>query len=161
MKREKEHPMTHPVRTHSTLGRGQNAGRSARNRAARRARGGFTLVEVLLVVAILGILAGIVVVSTKNRVPKTQIAATRMSIQGIQTAIDTYEVDNGKMPSSLQALITQSGELNWNGPYVQNGRLPADPWGNQFQYTLKDNNAYELRSAGPDGQMGTSDDITN
>jgi general secretion pathway protein G len=128
---------------------------------ARRANAGFTLVEVLLVVAILGILAGVVVVSTKNRVPKTQIAAARMSIQGIGTAIDTYEVDNGKMPANLAALIQMSTELNWNGPYIKDGRVPKDPWGNEFQYTPKGESGYEIRSAGPDGQMGTPDDVTN
>jgi general secretion pathway protein G len=119
---------------------------------------GFTLVEVLLVVAILGILAGIVVVSTRNRVPKTMVAATRMSIQGIATAVDAYEVDNGKFPSSLQALVTQSGELNWNGPYLQ--RTPKDAWGNDFQYSPSDS-GYKITSGGPDGQIGSGDDLTN
>ena len=133
------------------------------HRASLRSVGsqaGFTLVEVLLVVAILGILAGVVVVSTKNRVPKTQVAATRMSIQGLATAIDAYEVDNGRFPPTLQALVTKTTEQNWNGPYVQNGKLPTDPWGNQVQYTLRED-SYELRSGGPDGQVGTADDITN
>ncbi len=133
----------------------------AKDQRFRRARqSGFTLVEILLVVAILGILASVVVVSTRNRVPRAQVAACRMSIQGILTAVDTYEVDNGKLPSSLQALIAQTTEMNWNGPYVQSGRLPKDPWGNDFQYTIKPD-GIEIRSAGPDGQFGTADDITN
>jgi general secretion pathway protein G len=129
-------------------------------RPSHASRAGFTLVEVLLVVAILGILAGVVVVSTRNRVPKTQIAACRMSIQGLQTAIDAYEVDNGKFPDSLNALVNKTTEMNWNGPYVQNARLPADPWGKDFQYTIK-GDTYELRSGGPDASVGTADDITN
>jgi len=134
--------------------------KSERDGLARREHrtAGFTLVEVLLVVAILGILAGVVVVSTRNRVPKTMIAATRMSIQGIATAVDAYEVDNGKFPASLQALVTQSSELNWNGPYLQ--RLPKDSWGTDFQYSARES-GYEIRSAGPDAQMGSGDDLTN
>jgi general secretion pathway protein G len=137
--------------------------KSKRNEQAARNEhrtAGFTLVEVLLVVAILGILAGVVVVSTKNRVPKTMIAATRMSIQGIATAVDAYEVDNGKFPSSLQALISQTSELNWNGPYVQSGRLPKDAWGNDFQYSATES-GYKISSGGPDGQVGSGDDLTN
>jgi general secretion pathway protein G len=119
---------------------------------------GFTLVEVLLVVAILGILAGVVVVSVRNRVPQTQVAACRMSIKSLGTAIDAYEVDNGVLPGSLQNLSTKGGEMNWNGPYIQG--TPKDPWGNPFSYS-RDGNSYRIVSGGPDGNVGSGDDITN
>ncbi len=123
-------------------------------------RGGFTLVEILLVVAILGILAGVAVVGLKGRTQKANIAATRTSIQAVQTAVDVYETDNGVYPAAMQALLTKGSENNWNGPYIRDARMPKDAWGTEFQYTLRDGN-YELRSAGPDVQMGTADDITN
>ena len=126
----------------------------------QEARGGFTLVEILLVVAILGILAGVAVVGLKGRTQKANIAATRTSIQAVQTAIDVYETDNGIYPPNLQALLTKTSENNWNGPYIRDGRMPKDAWGNEFQYTTKPD-GYEIRSAGPDGQMGSADDLTN
>jgi general secretion pathway protein G len=123
-------------------------------------RAGFTLVEILLVVAILGILAGVAVVSLKGRTKTASIAATRTSIQAIGTAIDTYEVDNGIYPASLQNLLTKANESNWNGPYMRDGRMPKDTWGNDFSYSLQ-GDSYKLTSAGPDGQTGSADDITN
>jgi len=123
-------------------------------------RAGFTLVEILLVVAILGILAGVAVVSLKGRTKTASIAATRTSIQAIGTAIDTYEVDNGIYPASLQSLLTKGNESNWNGPYMKDGRMPKDAWGNDFSYSLQ-SDSYKLISAGPDGQTGSADDITN
>ena len=126
----------------------------------QNARGGFTLVEILLVVAILGILAGVAVVGLKGRAQKANIAATRASIQAVQLAIDVYETDNGVYPPSIQALLTKTSENNWNGPYMRDGRVPKDAWGTEFQYTVK-GDTYEIRSAGPDVQMGSSDDLTN
>lgn len=123
-------------------------------------RAGFTLVEILLVVAILGILAGVAVVSLKGRTKTASITATRTSIQAIGTAIDTYEVDNGIYPASLQSLLTKGNESNWNGPYMKDGRMPKDAWGNDFSYSVQGDSC-KLISAGPDGQMGSADDITN
>ncbi len=123
-------------------------------------RQGFTLVEILLVVAILGILAGVAVVGLGNRTKTANIAATRTSIKAIQTAIDIYEVDNGAYPATLQALLTKGSENNWNGPYIKDGRMPQDAWGTEFGYTLK-TDTYEIKSAGPDKQMGSADDLSN
>lgn len=128
--------------------------------AKTNSKAGFTLVEILLVVAILGILAGVAVVSLKGRTKTASIAATRTSIQAIGTAIDTYEVDNGIYPASLQNLLTKANESNWNGPYMKDGRMPKDAWGNDFSYAVQ-GDSYKLTSAGPDGQMGSADDITN
>lgn len=126
----------------------------------KNSRGGFTLVEILLVVAILGILAGVAVVSLKGRTKTASISATRTSIQAISTAIDTYEVDNGVYPQSLQNLLTKGNESNWNGPYMKDGRMPKDAWGNDFSYSIQ-GDVYKLSSSGPDGQSGSADDITN
>jgi general secretion pathway protein G len=121
---------------------------------------GFTLVELLLVVAILGILATVVVVNFTGKQVDAMIKATRGSIANISTAVDMYEVDTGKLPSSLQNLVTSSGEPNWNGPYLRGG-IPADAWGTAFQYSVQGDKSYEIRSAGPDKQMGNENDITS
>lgn len=113
-------------------------------------RAGFTLVEILLVVAILGILAGVAVQSFKGKTAAANVAAARTSIQAIATAIDTYEVDNGVYPPSLQNLLTKGSEYNWNGPYLRDGRMPKTPWGEDFIYALK-GESYDLKAAKPDG----------
>ena len=129
-----------------------------RNRTSSQ-RAGFTLIEVLLVVAILGILAGIVVVNFGGKQKGAMIKATRASIAAVCTAVDMYEVDTGTYPNSLQNLLTSSGEPNWNGPYVR-GELPTDAWGTPLNYTKSSETAYEVRSAGPDKSPGNDDDIT-
>ena len=91
---------------------------------------------------------------------RARIKATRASIANICTAIDVYEVDTGRFPPTLQNLLQSSGEPNWNGPYLRGG-LPADAWGTPFGYSLRGENGYEVRSAGPDLQMSTGDDITS
>lgn len=126
----------------------------------RDARQGFTLVELLLVVAILGILATVVVVNFTGKQVDAMIKATRGSIANISTAIDMYEVDTGQLPASLSGLVQSSGEPNWNGPYLRGG-LPSDAWGTPFQYSVKNAKSYEVRSAGPDRQPGNEDDITS
>ena len=126
----------------------------------KNSRAGFTLVEILLVVAILGILAGVAVVSLKGRTKSASVQATRTSIQAIGTAIDTYEVDNGIYPQTIQNLLSKGNENNWNGPYIKDARIPRDAWGNEFSYSVQ-GDSYKLTSAGPDGQAGSADDITN
>lgn len=124
-------------------------------------RGGFTLIEVLLVVAILGILAGIVAVNFGGKQKGAMIKAARASIANVCTAVDMYEVDMGQYPSSLQDLISnpQRGD-NWNGPYLK-GDVPADPWGTAFNFRTEGDTRYKVISAGPDTQFGTEDDITS
>ncbi len=123
---------------------------------------GFTLVEVLLVVAILGILATVVVVNVAGKPDQARKTATRTSIAGIQSAVQLYEMNTAKYPQTLQNLLTSSGEANWSGPYLQGGAAAlADSWGNAFSYSYKGNGVFEVRSGGPDGQLNTGDDLLN
>jgi type II secretion system protein G len=82
---------------------------------------------------------------------------------GIKSALDAYQVDNGRYPKSLQDLIQQASDAsNWHGPYLE--KFPVDPWGHKYIYAYpgKHNpNGYDLFSAGPDGKPGTGDDIGN
>lgn len=125
-----------------------------------RRESGFTLIEVLLVVVIIGILVAVVMPKLAGRGKEAQIAAAKASIENISLALDVYEVDNGSYPQSLQSLITKGSELNWRGPYLKKGEIPLDPWGKEFSYTTKDN-GYEIKSYGPNGSDGGGDDITN
>lgn len=125
-------------------------------------KSGFTLIEVLLVVAILGILAAVVVGNFGQHGENARIRATRASISAISTQIDVFQLDTGRLPSSLDELINEpSGVSNWNGPYIRGGsEALQDAWGTPFQYE-REGNSYRISSAGPSQQMGTDDDITS
>jgi general secretion pathway protein G len=133
----------------------------------RQRRAGFTLIELLLVLVILGVLAVMVVPRFTGRSEQARITAARTDIANLSLALDTFEVDNGRFPTTeegLAALVQQpSGQTNWNGPYIR-GRVPTDPWGNSYIYRYPgqhNHNSFDLYSMGPDGQEGGEDDITN
>jgi len=127
----------------------------------RHSAAGFTLIEVLLVVAILGILAAVVVGNFGNRADTARVNATRASIHAIGLQIRVYQMDTGRYPSSLDNLLTSSGEPNWNGPYLEGGKDSiVDSWGTPFSYKAE-GGSFKITSAGKDLQVGTEDDITS
>jgi general secretion pathway protein G len=124
----------------------------------------FTLVEMLLVIVIIGVLAGTVVTSLSGRSQQAKITRAQADIRGsLALALDLFEQDTGRYPTNeegLMALVRDLGVPGWQGPYLRGG-LKADPWGNQYVYQLDSSQTglYRLSSAGPDGQHGTEDDI--
>lgn len=129
------------------------------HRESRHSAGGqsgFTLIEVLLVVAILGILATVVVVNFTGHSENAKINATRASISSIATAVRLYEVTMGKFPGSISDLTADTDQFA-----APLDRVPTDSWGTEFQYSAKGRGRFEITSAGPDGQFGSGDDITN
>jgi len=130
-------------------------------------RRGFTLVEMMLVVIIIATLAAMVIPRLAGRTEQAKVARAKADIASIGLALDLYELDLGKYPSSLEDLTKREvppelGEgVTWNGPYLKKG-LPTDPWGRPYKYDpeSKNNRDYDLWSFGPDGQQG-KDDITN
>lgn len=129
-----------------------------RKEEIRRRNEGFTLIEILLVVMIIGILAAIAVPRLTGKVEGAQRNAAKQGISVIEGAIDVYEVDNGRLPESLQSLMTKGSEPNWQGPYLRKAESLKDPWGTEFQYS-KQGNMYAVISAGPDLSFGSSDDV--
>ena len=122
-----------------------------------RARRGFTLVELLLVVTILGILAAIVVVNFTHKGTDARIAATRVSIANVCTAVGTFEATKSRLPESLDELTADAP----NSPALLKKASLNDAWGQPIQYKLIDKSHYEVRSAGEDEQLGTADDLLN
>ena len=132
----------------------------------RRSRGAFTLVELLLVLAILATLAAIVIPKFAGRTEGARITAAQTQISSFSTMLDTFEVDMSYYPSTdegLNVLVEEPRDSkDWKGPYLKD--VPVDPWGQPYVYEYPgrhNNKHYDLMSSGPDRQPGTDDDITN
>ena len=127
-------------------------------RTAREAlRQGFTLIEILVVVAIIGMLGAVAVPAYINYLADARIETTRALIKSVEDALVTYNTKNsGKYPDSLEVLTqeTEDADAILQGDYV-------DPWGNEIKYEKRGKKRPLLTSAGPDGEFGTDDDITN
>ena len=128
---------------------------------------GFTLIELLLVLVILATLAAVVVPKFTKRSEQARITAAKTDIANLSVALDAFEIDNGRYPTTqegLKALVERPGDLKgWIRPYISRG-VPKDPWGNPYVYRQPgEHNAdgYDLHSFGPDGQEGGEDDIDN
>ena len=126
---------------------------------------GFTLVELLLVLVILGTLAAIVYPRIAGVGQRGRVTAAQTQLSAFKGALNAFEVDMGSYPHSLADLIQKPRDgANWHGPYLDSDAIPADPWGNPYVYTFpgKHNpSSYDLQSAGPDAQQNTADDICN
>ncbi len=130
---------------------------------------GFTLIEIMLVVIIIGTLAAMVMPRLVGQSKKAFIKRSRADIATISTALQRYEMDNGFFPNQqqgLQALMEKPSSspvpINWDGPYLDNA--PKDPWNNAYHYRnppQERTHDFDLYSSGPDTKEGTEDDITN
>ena len=119
---------------------------------------GFSLVELLLVISIIGILTTVVVVNLGGVGEQAKIEQTRASIKAIGSAVEVYKVRTGTgLPGSMDDLTKKIGDK----PALLKKDNINDAWGNPFQYKKISKYEYEIRSSGPDGQMGGEDDIIN
>jgi general secretion pathway protein G len=134
----------------------------------RRPEAAFTLLELLVVVAIIGLLVGYVAPRYFGQVSKSEITTARAQIDALEKALEQYRLDTGRYPSTemgLNALVQRpQGEAKWNGPYLRKD-VPLDPWGKPYTYRFPgERGDFDIASYGRDGQPGGSGDdadITN
>jgi len=139
-----------------------------RRRARRRDQRGFTLVEMLVVITIIGLIMSLVGPRVLNYLGESKVKAARIQIQSFSSALDLFFLDAGRYPSTsegLTALVKPAAGLTaWNGPYLKGGAVPNDPWGKAYIYRSPGERApYEIVSYGADGQeggTGTAADIS-
>ena len=123
---------------------------------------GFTLLELLVVMVIIGLLAGYVGPRYFAQIGKSEVKTARAQIQAFGKALDTYRLDTGRYPTTeqgLDALFTRpENEAKWQGPYLQK-TAPPDPWGNKYVYRAPgEHGEYDLYSFGRDGKAGGNDE---
>ncbi|MCI0467184.1 MAG: type II secretion system major pseudopilin GspG [Beijerinckiaceae bacterium] len=140
------------------------------DRAASKGReDGFTLVEILVVITIIGLIMGLVGPRVLNYLSESKAKAAAIQIQSFASALDLLYLDIGRYPATsegLAALVQRpSGASSWNGPYLKNATVPNDPWAHPYKYRSPSERApFEITSLGSDGQeggTGTAADIKN
>lgn len=133
-------------------------GYAMKNTALVKSSAGFTLIEILVVMAIIGMLAVMVAPNIFNQQAGAQRDAAMSQISSLETALATYRLDVGEYPDSLEGLLSNdTGRAAWNGPYLNRSAVPKDPWGNDYVYDV-DGRQFTLISYGPDGAQGGEDD---
>jgi general secretion pathway protein G len=134
-------------------------------RCARRWAEGFTLLELLVVMVIIGLLAGYVAPRYFSQIGKSETKTAMAQIDALEKALDQYRLDTGHYPATeqtLAALYTRpANDPKWNGPYLKKA-VPLDPWGRAYVYRHPgEHDEYDLVSYGKDGKMGGTDDAAD
>jgi general secretion pathway protein G len=132
-----------------------------RSNVARQAELGFTLVEMLVVITLIGLIMGLVGPRVLNYLTESKVKTARIQIESLASALDLYFLDAGRYPTTsegLGALVAPPGSsAAWNGPYVKGSVVPTDPWGTPYVYrSPSQHGAYDIVSYGADKQEGGS-----
>jgi general secretion pathway protein G len=120
---------------------------------------GFTLVEMLVVITIIGLIMGLIGPRVLNYLSESKVKAAKIQLQSFGSALDLFYLDAGRFPSTAEGLAAlvqpPAGVGAWNGPYLKGGNVPHDPWNNPYVYRAPgERGAYDIISYGSDGQEG-------
>jgi general secretion pathway protein G len=137
------------------------SGTTRDNSRVHAGEAGFTLVEMLVVIAIIGLIMGLIGPRVLNYLSESKVKAARIQLQSFASALDLFYLDAGRFPSSsegLAALVRQTpGVAAWNGPYLKGGVVPNDPWNHAYVYRSPgERGPYDIVSFGSDGHEGGS-----
>jgi len=122
-------------------------------RKEKRRQGGFTLVEILIVVMIIGLLASFVAPNLIGRYERSKEEIAKAQVEMLSSGVLSFKLDMNRYPTNLEELL-KSTDTQWRGPYLSKQELPKDPWGKDYMYkTPGDHGAFDLYSLGPDGQF--------
>ncbi len=130
------------------------------DRMALKSSSGFSLIEILIVVVIVGLLAGLVGPELFSRLGKVKATAAKAQIEQLSAALDSYRLDMGSYPITSQGLVVlveppQQNQDSWTGPYLRKGKIPLDPWGEAYRYRSPgEHGDFDLFSYGADKQPG-------
>jgi general secretion pathway protein G len=138
-------------------------------RRSRSKEAGFTLVEMLVVITIIGLIMALVAPRVLGYLSESKARAAKIQIESFGSALDLFYLDSGRYPTGsegLAVLVLRPGSVpTWNGPYLKGGVVPTDPWGNAYIYRAPgEHGAYDIISYGSDGQeggTGSATDITS
>lgn len=129
---------------------------------------GFTLLELLVVIVILGLLIGLVAPAALRQLGGARVSVAHQSIERLSSVLDLYKLDVGLYPTTeqgLEALVERPADVEaWNGPYLKGGKAPADPWNHPYVYSspsTRSGHDYDLCSHGPSGGDAGQDMICN
>jgi len=132
-------------------------------RTRRRRRAGFTLVEMLVVLAIIGLISALVGPRVLSQLTDSRERAAKLQIEAFSSALDIFFIDVGRYPvenEGLGALMQKPSSVQvWNGPYLRGDRVPLDPWGREYRYA-SDGRTFQISTLGPDG-TGASAQLGN
>jgi general secretion pathway protein G len=129
--------------------------------AQHAGQAGFTLVEMLVVITIIGLIMGLIGPRVLNYLSESRVKAAKIQLQSFSSALDLFYLDAGRFPSTaegLAALVQRTpGITAWNGPYLKGGNVPSDPWNHSYVYRAPgEHGPYDIVSYGSDGQEGGS-----